>query len=152
MAGASACAWPLAARLPGSHDAPRPSAQHESFGPALREWAFWRYALSFGACGLHIAFLGERCGFAPSLAGPWIAIAGGANIAGSLLIGIMLRRWPTAAVLTAVYLGGALAQRTGNDLAFWCIDIALAMLAATLVLPAWEAKEARPQPRLRTAP
>jgi len=38
----------------------------------LREWRFWRVAMSFGVCGFHVAFMAvhmpgviERCGLRP---------------------------------------------------------------------------------------
>jgi len=76
----------------------------------LRDIRFWRVALSFGMCGFHVGFLGvhipgviERCGLPPALAGGWIAISGAANIAGSLAIGIALKRYDPARLLVATY-------------------------------------------------
>lgn len=78
---------------------------------ALREWPFWRVALSFGMCGFHIAFLAvhmpgviERCGLPASLAGSWIAVAGAANIGGSVLMGLAMRRHDAALLLAGTYL------------------------------------------------
>jgi len=75
------------------------------------EGPFWRVALSFGVCGFHVAFLGvhmpgviERCGLPASLAGTWIAVAGAANIAGSVAMGFALKRGDAAVLLAATYL------------------------------------------------
>lgn len=106
----SLLAWPLAAALP-----PRPAraaaASSQPVADVLREWRFWRVALSFGVCGFHVAFLAahmpgviERCGLPASLAGTWIGVAGAGNLAGSLLMGLALRRGEPARWLTAMYL------------------------------------------------
>lgn len=77
----------------------------------LRRWTFWRIAGSFAVCGFHVGFLGahmpgviERCGLPPSLAGTWLAVAGAANIAGSLAIGVLLRRYRPELLLALTYL------------------------------------------------
>jgi predicted MFS family arabinose efflux permease len=76
----------------------------------LRDLRFWRVALSFGVCGFHVGFLGvhipgviERCGLPATLAGGWIAVSGAANIAGSLGIGLALKRHDPARLLAAIY-------------------------------------------------
>ncbi|HUG21854.1 MFS transporter [Piscinibacter sp.] len=76
----------------------------------LRDARFWRVAASFGVCGFHVAFLAvhmpgviERCGLPASLAGPWIAVAGAANIAGSVAIGLAMKRWDSAWLLAGLY-------------------------------------------------
>jgi predicted MFS family arabinose efflux permease len=76
----------------------------------LREPRFWRVALSFGVCGFHVGFLGvhmpgviERCGQPAALAGAWIGVAGAANIAGSLAVGMALKRHDPAHLLCALY-------------------------------------------------
>lgn len=207
-------AWPLALamRRPAvAVAAPRASAP---VADVLREWRFWRVALSFGVCGFHIAFLAahmpgviERCGLPASLAGTWIAVAGAANIAGSVAIGLAMRRHDAALLLAGMYgvralgiaallalpatpvvmlgfaavmgashmatlpptaqlvarqhgvgrlgtlfgvvmlvhqvgsfagiwFGGWAAAATGSDDLLWAVDIALALSAAALVLPA----------------
>lgn len=103
-------AWPLALamRRPAvAAAAPRASAPVTD---VLREWRFWRVALSFGVCGFHIAFLAahmpgviERCGLPASLAGTWIAVAGAANVAGSVAVGLAMRRGDAAALLACMY-------------------------------------------------
>lgn len=102
-------ALPLAVpfRRPAGAPAPRPSAP---VADVLRDWRFWRVALSFGVCGFHVAFLAvhmpgviERCGLPPSLAGTWIAVAGAANVAGSVAVGVALRRHDPARLLAAMY-------------------------------------------------
>jgi predicted MFS family arabinose efflux permease len=205
-------AWPLAwalRRPPGARAAP----PRQPVADVLREWRFWRIALSFGICGLHVCFLAvhmpgviERCGLPASLAGPWVALFGAANIAGSVAMGMLLRRhdagrllagayavrvvgivavlWlpPTLPVLAGfalvmgasfmatlpptsqlvaqaygtarlgtlfgvvmlvhqvggfagIWIGGWLAQATGDDRLLWCIDITLALAAIVLVRP-----------------
>lgn len=105
-------AWPLAALL-RSGSAPTGSSRtraSQPVGDVLREWRFWRVALSFGVCGFHVAFLAahmpgviERCGLPASLAGTWIAVAGAANIAGSVAIGLAMKRHDAAWLLVAMY-------------------------------------------------
>jgi predicted MFS family arabinose efflux permease len=46
----------------------------------------------------------ERCGLPATLAGAWIAVAGGANIAGSLAIGMALQRHDAARLLAGLHL------------------------------------------------
>ena len=91
------------------------STPAESVREVLREWRFWRVAASFGVCGFHVGFLGvhmpgviERCGLPPSLSGTWIALAGAANIAGSIVIGLALKRYPAGALLLGLYVMRAL--------------------------------------------
>jgi MFS family permease len=81
-----------------------------------RDATFWRIALSFGVCGFHVAFLAvhmpgaiERCGLPASLAGPWIAVAGAANVVGSIAVGAALRRFSASRLLAGLYLGRAVA-------------------------------------------
>lgn len=85
--------------------APPPDA-----GDALRDPVFWRIAASFGICGFHVSFLAvhmpgviERCGLPDSLAGTWIAVAGVANIAGTLWVGLAMRTHDIARLLVALY-------------------------------------------------
>ena len=110
-------AWPLAALL-RSGSAPAgsaPTRASQPVGDVLREWRFWRVALSFGVCGFHVAFLAahmpgviERCGLPAALAGTWIAVAGAANIAGSVAIGLAMKRHDPAWLLVAMYVLRAL--------------------------------------------
>jgi MFS family permease len=90
--------------------APRAAASRGSIRDMLAEWPFWRAALSFGVCGFHVSFLAvhmpgviERCGLPASLGGTWIAIAGAANIGGSIAIGLALRRHDAAWLLVLLY-------------------------------------------------
>lgn len=109
LAALSLLAWPLALplrRAPGA--APRAPAQ--PVAAVLRDARFWRVAASFGVCGFHISFLAvhmpgviERCGLPASLAGAWIAVAGAANIAGSVAVGLALRRHDAALLLAGLY-------------------------------------------------
>ena len=87
----------------------------QPLGDVLRDPRFWRVAASFGICGFHVSFLAvhmpgviERCGLPASLAGPWIALAGAANIVGSLAMGLALRRHDHALLLAGIYLLRAL--------------------------------------------
>lgn len=98
-------AWPFRRTA-----APRPLRASQPVADVLREWRFWRVAASFGVCGFHIAFLAvhmpgviERCGMPASIAGTWIAIAGAANIAGSIAIGLAMKRHDSAVLLAGVY-------------------------------------------------
>lgn len=116
LAALGLIALPLAGALgkcgPSTTD---PVAAREPVADALRDGRFWRVALSFGVCGFHICFLAahmpgviERCGLPASLAGAWIAVAGAANIAGSIAIGLAMRRFDAAWLLVGVYLTRAL--------------------------------------------
>ena len=103
-------AWPLAAALPPRTE-PRAPPAARPVADVLREWRFWRVALSFGVCGFHVAFLAAhmpgvigRCGLPPSLAGTWIALAGAGNVVGSVLMGLALRRAEAALLLAGMYL------------------------------------------------
>ncbi len=94
---------------------PAPASNPESIVDVLGQWRFWRLSVSFGACGFHVGFLGahmpgviERCGLPPSLAGTWIALAGAANIAGSIAIGLALKRRSAGGLLTGIYIARAL--------------------------------------------
>lgn len=109
-AALSTLAWPLSAafRRPADAPPPRPS---QPVRDVLGDGRFWRVALSFGVCGFHVAFMAvhmpgviERCGLPASLAGAWIGIAGAANIAGSLAVGLAMRRHDAGALLAFVYL------------------------------------------------
>ena len=102
----------LAFRRPAGVAPARPA---QPVRDVLREWRFWRVALSFGVCGFHVGFLAvhmpgviERCGLPASLAGTWLAIAGAANIAGSLLVGLALRRVEAGRLLSTLYVLRAL--------------------------------------------
>ena len=85
-----------------------PAAQ--ATGGALRDQRFWLIAASFGICGFHVAFLSihmpgviEQCGLSTGFAGLWLAIAGAANMAGSIGIGVLMRRQASAPLLMAIY-------------------------------------------------
>jgi len=117
MAALSLVALPLALafRRRAGAVASNASAPAGSVREVLREWRFWRVAASFGVCGFHVGFLGvhmpgviERCGLPASLAGSWIAVAGAANIAGSIGIGLALKRYPAGALLVGLYATRAL--------------------------------------------
>ncbi|MBX3605704.1 MAG: MFS transporter [Piscinibacter sp.] len=110
VAALALLAWPLALPLRRSPGAPPPRAPAQPVAEVLRDRRFWRVAASFGVCGFHVAFLGvhmpgviERCGLPAALAGTWIALAGAANIAGSLAVGLALRRYDPARLLVGLY-------------------------------------------------
>jgi predicted MFS family arabinose efflux permease len=116
VAALSLVALPLA--LPFRRPSTRSTQPTQPFQPVrdvLREWRFWRVAASFGVCGFHAAFLTvhmpgviERCGLPASLAGTWIALAGAANIAGSIAIGFALKRHDAGILLIGLYITRAL--------------------------------------------
>ena len=95
----------------------KPRARDLQAGPAaqatdgaLRDRRFWLVAASFGICGFHVAFLSihmpgviEQCGLSTAFAGVWLAIAGAANMAGSIGIGVLMRRHASAPLLMAIY-------------------------------------------------
>ncbi|MBG9389444.1 MFS transporter [Caenimonas aquaedulcis] len=109
LAAASLVALPLAFALRRGGSAA--SASHGApIADALGQWSFWRPALSFGLCGFHVAFLNvhmpgviERCGLPSFLAGTWLAISAAANIAGSIAIGLAMKRHNAQGLLAAVY-------------------------------------------------
>lgn len=77
---------------------------------ALREPMFWKIGGGFAVCGFHMSFLSmhmpgviERCGLPSSLAGAWLAVLGVSNIGGSLLIGLLLKRFPAATLLIGLH-------------------------------------------------
>ena len=79
-------------------------------GEALRDPRFWLIAGSFATCGFHVAFLTvhmpgviERCGLPASFTGVWLVIAGAANMAGSVGIGMLMKRFASAPLLALVY-------------------------------------------------
>jgi cyanate permease len=79
-------------------------------GEALRDPRFWLIAGSFATCGFHVAFLTvhmpgviERCGLPATFTGVWLVIAGAANMAGSIGVGILMKRFSSAPLLALVY-------------------------------------------------
>ncbi|WP_284618583.1 MFS transporter [Aquabacterium humicola] len=115
------CALPLAAvlRRPAGSSDVAPAAP---LGDALRDARFLRVAASFGICGFHVSFLAvhmpgviERCGQDAALAGAWIAVAGVANVAGSLAVGRAMPHVDIARLLAALY-----AVRAAGIAAFLC--------------------------------
>lgn len=211
-AALSLVAWPLAVLLRRPRGAPVPRPR-QPVAEVLRDAGFWRIAASFGVCGFHVCFIAvhmpgviERCGLPSTLAGPWVALFGAANLAGSVLMGLALKRGDPARLLAATYavraagigallvlpatpallvafalvmgasfmatlpptsqlvaraygtarlgtlfgvvmlvhqlggfagiwLGGVLAEATGDDRALWCVALGLALLAVVLVRP-----------------
>jgi predicted MFS family arabinose efflux permease len=104
-------ALPLA-RSFAHRPAPLPAAttRLSGNGEALRDPRFWLIACSFATCGFHVAFLTvhmpgviERCGLPASFTGLWLVIAAAANMAGSVGVGMLLKRFPSAPLLALVY-------------------------------------------------
>jgi len=119
LAALSLAALPLArmfARAPGAAAAAAASrAAATPVRETLREARFWIISGAFGICGFHVGFLAthmpgviERCGLPPALAGTWLAVSGAANIAGSILIGVAMKRWASPPLLVALYLARSL--------------------------------------------
>ena len=61
-------------------------------------------------CGFHVAFLTvhmpgviERCGLPASFTGLWLVLAGFANMAGSIGVGFVMKRFASAPLLAIVY-------------------------------------------------
>jgi len=109
MAALGLLAWPLAAPFRRAQSL-RAAPAAQPVADVLREWRFWRLALSFGVCGFHVCFIAvhlpgviERCGLPPNLAGSWVAVSGAANVAGSLAVGWALRHHDAARLLAALY-------------------------------------------------
>lgn len=68
-------------------------------GTPVRDHRFWLVTGGLFVCGFHVTFLVTHmpgvitaCGLPSGLAGAWLAVAGGANIVGSLLAGGLIRR------------------------------------------------------------
>ena len=79
-------------------------------GTAIRDRRFWLIAGSFAMCGFHVSFLTvhmpgviERCGMPASFAGAWLVVAGVANVAGSVGVGVLMKRVASAPLLAVVY-------------------------------------------------
>ena len=90
--------------------APRRRRACRGGGEALRDPRFWLIAGSFAICGFHVAFLTvhmpgviERCGLPASFTGLWLVIAGAANMAGSIGVGMLMKRFASAPLLALVY-------------------------------------------------
>ncbi len=103
-------ALPLARSFPQrarSVDAPGIVARS---GEAIRDRRFWLIAGSFAMCGFHVSFLSvhmpgviERCGLSASFAGAWLVVAAAANVAGSVGVGLVMKRFASAPLLAVVY-------------------------------------------------
>lgn len=87
-----------------------PVKRQASLPDVLHARDFWLIAGAFGVCGFHVAFLTmhmpgviERCGLPLALAGPWLALLGLANIAGSLGIAPCVSRLGPANTLALLF-------------------------------------------------
>jgi predicted MFS family arabinose efflux permease len=103
-------ALPLARSFPHRPAAAPASGCLAQRGEALRDPRFWLVAGSFAMCGFHVSFLTvhmpgvlERCGMPTSFTGLWLVVAGAANIAGSLGIGALMKRFSSGPLLAIVY-------------------------------------------------
>ena len=115
-------------------------------GAAVRDRRFWLIAGSFAMCGFHVSFLSvhmpgvlERCGMPASFAGAWLVIAGAANMAGSVGVGVVMKRFASAPLLAVVYGARTLAiaaflvsPKSGAALLAFAVVIGLTYMA---VLP-----------------
>ena len=115
-------------------------------GAAIRDRRFWLIAGSFAMCGFHVSFLSvhmpgvlERCGMPASFAGAWLVIAGAANMAGSVGVGVVMKRFASAPLLAVVYGARTLAiaaflvsPKSGAALLAFAVVIGLTYMA---VLP-----------------
>ena len=113
-------------------------------GAALRDSRFWLIAGSFAFCGFHVAFLTvhmpgvlERCGMAPAFTGLWLVLAGAANIAGSVGIGVLMKRFASSPLLAVIYglrvatiAAFVLAPTSGAALLGFAIAMGLTYMAA----------------------
>ena len=127
-------ALPLARSFAARPAAPATAPAHRfSLGDeALGDVRFWLIAGSFAVCGFHVAFLSvhmpgviERCGLPASFTGLWLVLAGAANMAGSLGIGLLMKRFSSAPLLALVY-----ALRAAAILAFLWLPTSGAVLLA----------------------
>ncbi len=103
-------ALPLARSFPRRRRAVEAPSCLAQGGAALRDHRFWLIAGSFALCGFHVCFLSvhmpgviERCGMPAAFAGAWLVVAGAANMAGSVGVGVLMRRFASAPLLAAVY-------------------------------------------------
>ena len=103
---------------------------------AMRDPRYWLVTAGFFVCGFHVSFMTthmpgviEACGMPASLAGTWIAIVGGCNIAGSLVSGMMIQRRSMPHMLMALY-----AARAAGVL---CFLLAPKTPAVMLVFALW---------------
>jgi predicted MFS family arabinose efflux permease len=103
-------ALPLARSFPHRPTAAPAQGCLARVGEALRDRRFWLIAGSFALCGFHVSFLTvhmpgvlERCGMSPSFTGAWLVLAGASNIAGSVGIGLLMKRFASAPLLAVVY-------------------------------------------------
>jgi predicted MFS family arabinose efflux permease len=90
--------------------APSGPGMREALRDALRTPSYWLLMGGFFVCGFHIAFLIthmpgviELCGLPPAVAGTSIALIGLFNIAGSVLAGMAVQRWPMKIILALLY-------------------------------------------------
>jgi predicted MFS family arabinose efflux permease len=113
-------------------------------GEALRDPRFWLIAGSFAICGFHVAFLTvhmpgviERCGLPATFTGLWLVIAAAANMAGSIGIGMLMKRRASAPLLALVYgtravaiVAFVMAPASGGVLLAFALAMGLTYMAA----------------------
>ena len=130
-------ALPLARSFAARPVAAAPAHCLVAGGASLRDVRFWLIAGSFAFCGFHVAFLAvhmpgviERCGLPASFTGIWLVLAGAANMAGSLGIGLLMKRFASAPLLALVY-----GLRVASILAFlWLPSSGGVLLAFALAM------------------
>jgi predicted MFS family arabinose efflux permease len=115
LAGIALAVTPLALvfRGPVAHGSSRNasgSARALPLRTALASADFWLVSAGFFVCGFHVTFLTthmpsviDLCGLSPAFSGVWLAIVGLCNIAGSIGIGLAMRRWQMKSLLAATY-------------------------------------------------
>jgi RimJ/RimL family protein N-acetyltransferase len=113
-----------------------PVTQQASLPDVLHARDFWLIAGAFGICGFHVAFLTmhmpgaiERCGLPLALAGPWLALLGLANIAGSLGVAPCVSRLGPANTLALLF-----ALRGAGVVMFVAMPVTI---GTTLVFALW---------------
>lgn len=105
---------PLALLLPNDPNAVDESSAKQSMSEALREAmghkGFVLLTIGFFVCGFHVAFITvhfpsyvKDLGLAASVGANAIALIGLANIAGSILAGVIGQRWSKKSSLSAIY-------------------------------------------------
>ena len=103
-------ALPLARSFPQRPRAVAVPGCFEQGSEAIRDRRFWLIAGSFAMCGFHVSFLSvhmpgviERCGMPATFAAAWLVIAGAANMAGSVGVGFVMKRFASAPLLVVIY-------------------------------------------------
>ena len=137
-------ALPLARSFPHRPQAAATPGGLAQAGEALRDRRFWLVAGSFAMCGFHVSFLTvhmpgviERCGMPAAFTGAWLVLAGAANMAGSVGVGVLMKRFESAPLLAVVYTlrvvaiaAFVAAPKSGVALLAFAVAIGLTYMAA----------------------